>query len=143
VRMSRGTVTIESDPGRGTTVAMHLPAASGPASTSRAAGWGTDQAAVTLKDPRTAAWIANMLESAGYIVRLAQDGDPADAHLWVTESTEQNLQTARAYGNGRRRIIVLGPAGPEWLILGAAVVEDAGNRNAIHAAVFEVTLVQP
>ncbi|MHC4969500.1 MAG: PAS domain-containing protein, partial [Planctomycetota bacterium] len=143
VRMSRGTVTIESNPGRGTTVAMHLPAAIGPASTSRAAGWGTDQAAVTLKDPRTAAWIANMLESAGYIVRVAENGDPSDAHLWVTEPTEQNLRTARAYvnGNGRRHIIVLGPAGPEWLVLGAAVVEDAGNRNAIHAAVFEVTLV--
>ncbi|MHC4786274.1 MAG: hypothetical protein ACYTE6_09935 [Planctomycetota bacterium] len=74
---------------------------------------------------------------------MAENGDPSDAHLWVTEPTEQNLRTARAYvnGNGRRHIIVLGPAGPEWLVLGAAVVEDAGNRNAIHAAVFEVTLV--
>ena len=36
-----------------------------------------------------------MLESAGYIVRLAEDGDPSDAHLWVTEPTEQNLQMTR------------------------------------------------
>jgi signal transduction histidine kinase len=144
VRMSGGTVNIESDPGRGTTVAMHLPAASGPASTSPAAGWGTDQAAVTLRDLRTAAWVSNMLESAGYTVRLDQDGDPSDAHLWVTDPTTQNLRTARAYvnGNGRRRIIVLGPADPEWLVLGAVVVEDPANRNAIHAAVFEVTPVQ-
>jgi PAS domain S-box-containing protein len=144
-RMSRGAVSIESDRGRGTTVAMHLPVASIPAAAFPAAGWGTDQAAVTLSDPRTAAWIANMLESAGYSVRLADDGDPSDSNLWVTEPTEQSLRTARAYanGNGRRRMIVLGPGDPEWLILGAVVVEDAANRAAIHAAVFEVTPVQP
>ncbi|MHC4100534.1 MAG: PAS domain-containing protein [Planctomycetota bacterium] len=143
VRMSRGTVTIESAPGRGTTVAMHLPAALGPAATLPSARWGTDQAAVTLSDRRTAAWIANMLESAGYSVRVAEDGDPSDAHLWVTEPTDESLRTARAYANdnGKRRIIVIGPADPEWLGLGAVVVEDAANRTAIHAAVFEVTPV--
>ena len=110
-----------------------------------AAGWGTDQAAVTLSDPRTAAWVANMLESAGYSVRLAEDGDPSDSHLWDTEPTEQSLQTARAYahGNGKRRIIVLGSGDTEWLGLGAVVVEDAANRAAIHAAVLEATPVQP
>jgi hypothetical protein len=38
---------------------------------------------------------------------------------------------------------VLGPADPEWLVLGAVIVEDAANRNAIHSAVDEVTPVQP
>jgi len=145
VRMSRGTVSIESDQGRGTTVAMHLPAASIPAPVFPADGLGPDQAAVTLSDPRTAAWVSDMLKSAGYSVRLARDGDPSDSHLWVTEPTRQSLQTARAYanGNGRRRIIVLGPGDPEWLILGAVVVEDAANRTAIQTAVFEVSPVQP
>jgi PAS domain S-box-containing protein len=145
VRMSRGTVSLESDRGRGTTVAMHLPVANIPSAVFPAAGWGTDQAAVTLSDPRTAAWIANMLESAGYSVRLAEDGDPSDSHLWVTEPTEQSLQMARTFasGNGKRRIIVLGAGDPEWLGLGAVVVEDASNRTAIQAAVFEVPPVQP
>jgi signal transduction histidine kinase len=145
VRMSRGTVSIESDRGRGTTVAMHLPVATVAEAEFPAAGWGMDQAAVTLSDPRTAAWIANMLESAGYSVRLAEDGDPSDSHLWVTEPTERSLQAARTYAsaNGKRRIIVLGRGDPEWLGLGAVVVEDPANRTAIHAALYEVTPVQP
>ncbi len=145
VRMSGGTVGIESAPGKGTTVTLALPIVTGPAPGSRTlAAAGRHSAAVSIHDPRTAAWVSNMLESAGYIVRLAEDGDPSDAHLWVAEPTEQNLRKARAYvnGNGRRRIIVIGPADPEWFALGAVVVEDAGNRNAIHAAVFEVKPVQ-
>jgi acetaldehyde dehydrogenase (acetylating) len=124
---------------------MHLPAAGTVPATALGTAWRRDRAAVTLSDLRIAAWVSTMLEDAGYIVRLARDGDPSDTHLWVTEPTEQNLREARAFtgGNGARRIIVLGPADPEWRDLGAVVVEDATNRNAIHAAVDEVTPVKP
>jgi PAS domain S-box-containing protein len=145
VRMSRGTVEIASRPGRGTTVTLHLRTAAAPAAPAAGAAPRGKRAAVTLSDRRTAAWVTIMLEAAGYIVRSARNGDPSDTQLWVTEANEQNLREARDFagGNGAKRIIVLGPADPEWRKLGAVVVEDATNRNAIHAAVDEVTPVEP
>ena len=101
----------------------------------------TDSATVTLRDLRTAAWVANVLEAVGYTVSVAEDGDPRDSDIWVTEATRRNLATAKRFltGQDKGEIIVLGSAGSEWTGLGAIVVKDASNLDAIKSAVCEVT----
>jgi hypothetical protein len=144
--MSGGTIDVESVPGAGTTVTVLLPAPVRSATAPREpAGETPDRAAITLDDRRTAAWVSSMLESAGYRVSLVEDGNPRDCDVWVTEPTADHLVTAQSFtsSNGGRRVIVLGPAAADWLVLGAVIVKDAGNLDAIKEAVCEITPVQP
>jgi len=140
VRRAKGVVTIDSTPGEGTAVRMVFPAAQVSGKNRQRSGGRSDTAAVTLRDLRTAAWVANVLESVGYTVSVAGDGDPRQSDLWVTEASDTNLATARQFltGQDRGQIIVLGPAGTEWGALGAVVVEDTSNLDAIKTAVCEV-----
>ncbi len=141
VRRAKGVITIDSTPGKGTAVRMVFPAAQVRGNKRRRPNGRTDTATVTLRDLRTAAWVANVLESVGYTVSVAEDGDPRDSDLWVTEATDRNLATATQFltGQDQGQIIVLGSAGTEWTVLDAIVVEDASNLDAIKSAVCEVT----
>ncbi len=143
VRRSKGVITIDSTPGKGTAVRLVLPTARVNGVSRVRPDGATDSATVTLHDLRTAAWVTNVLESAGYTVSIAEDGDPRNCAVWVTEATGKNLTTARQFLTGpeRGQIIVLGSAGTEWSGLGAIVVEDVSNLDAIKTAVCEVTSV--
>lgn len=140
VRRSKGTLRIDSRPGEGTAVRLVFPAARVSGARRRRCNGGPDSATVSLRDLRTAAWVSNVLESAGYTVSVAEDGDPRDSDIWVTEATHKNLTTARRFLTGQEQgqIIVLGSAGTAWTGLGAIVVEDASNLDAIKSAVCEV-----
>ena len=134
-----GSVEIESKPHRGTSVILSLPLAKPvPAEDVKTNGRG--RATVSLSDPRTAKWVTKVLDDAGYDVREAQNGDPADSAVWVTEPTEANLQAARRFASGSvdRRIITLGYTPTDWIDLGAAVVEDPGSFTALKSAVQEL-----
>ncbi len=143
VRRAKGVITIDSKPGMGTSVRLVFPAAQVSGDNRRRPNGRADTATVTLRDQRTAAWVANVLESVGYTVSVAQDGDPRDSDLWVTEATGRNLATAKQFLTGQRQgqIIVMGSAGTEWTVLGAIVVEDTSNLDAIKSAVCEVALL--
>ncbi len=146
VRRYRGTVNIDSRPGGGTTVDLCFPAALRRQATAprEERPGGRERATVSLQDPRTAAWVTNILESAGYGVAVAGNGEPQDSDIWVTEPREGSLESARRFLADRsgRRIIALGPGGDAWTRLGAVVVEDAGNLHAIKSAVCEITPVE-
>lgn len=134
-----GTVDIDSAPGRGTIVALTLPICTVPAVKLEADVRG--RAAVSVRDSQTVAWITMLLRSAGYEVQKAENGDPADSDVWVTEPTEENLAAARRFsaGTGQHRIITLGPAQADWIDLGAAVVEDPRNLAELRAVLHTVT----
>ncbi len=134
-----GRVEIESRPKRGTSVVLSLPLAK-PAPAEDVKTNGRGRAMVSLSDPRAAKWVTQVLDAAGYDVRDAQNGDPADSAVWVTEPTEANLQTARRFASGsvHRRIITLGRTPTDWIDLGAAVVEDPGSFTALRSAVQEL-----
>jgi hypothetical protein len=140
VRRAKGVITIDSTPGVGTTVRLVFPAAHVRGGNRHQLNGRVDSATVTLGDPRTAAWVANVLESVGYTVSVAKDGDPRDSDIWVTEASDRNLATARQFltGHDQSQIIVLGSAGTEWTALDAIVVEDVSNLDAIKSAVCEV-----
>ncbi len=144
--MSAGTVNIESEPGKGTTVVLKFPVAAAdalspevPVATQRG------RAVVSLTDRRRAAWVSNLLSLAGYVVEAGENGGAGDTGLWVTEPTARNLKKARRFfaGQPRRRAIVLGSADADWTQLGAVVVEDVQSLESIRTAVQTVSAGDP
>jgi PAS domain S-box-containing protein len=140
-RAAGGTVEIESKPKQGTSVVLSLPLAK-PAPAEDVKTDGRGRATVSLSDPHAAKWVTNVLDAAGYDVRDAQNGNPDDSAVWVTEPTEANLPTARRFASGSvdRRIITLGRTPMDWIELGAAVVEDPRSLTALRSAVEELTV---
>ena len=95
---------------------------------------------VSLRDQHLAAWIMTVLNSSGDGVCRNGLGDPHCPRLWVTEPTAENLRIARRLPpDVNRRVVVLGTAEPEWAELGAVVVAETQNLEAIRAAVRAVT----
>lgn len=146
VTISAGTVSIESEPGKGTTVVLKFPVAAADAlSPEVPAAAQRGRAVVSLTDRRRAAWVSNLLSIAGYVVEAGENGGPGDTSLWVTEPTAQNLKRARRFfaGQPRRSAIVLGNADADWTRLGAVVVEDIESLESIRTAVHAVSSRDP
>ncbi|MHC4415141.1 MAG: PAS domain S-box protein [Planctomycetota bacterium] len=142
VTLSGGTASIESSPGKGTSVELTFPLALDPApAPGHGPAGGQPRATVSLSDPRVAAWVSSVLSSAGYEVDRSGDGEPRDSLLWVTEPTERNLRTAKIFTSGpsKRRVIVLGATDADWSRLGAKVVGDVGDLESIRSAVREIS----
>jgi hypothetical protein len=140
VASAGGTLEIDSAPGKGTTVVLTLPIADEESSANNAQNDPRRSAMVTLRDQHMTAWIVTVLNSAGYSVCRNELGDPDGKRLWVTDSTAENLRIARRLSSDvNRRVVVLGPADPEWAELGAVVVEETQNLEAIREAVRAVT----
>ncbi|MCZ6653478.1 MAG: PAS domain S-box protein [Planctomycetota bacterium] len=146
VTSAGGAVELESEPGRGTTVTLTFRIAQRCGTPAKALDRPSQgRATVSLGDQRIAAWVSSMLDSEGYEVHHAEDGQPADSFLWVTEPTADNLRTARRFSRARsgRQLVVLGPAGADWDRLGAIVVHDIRDLEAIRSAVRTVASVKP
>ncbi len=146
VTMSGGTVNIESEPGKGTTVVLKFPVAPADARSPEVpAPIQRGRAVVSLADRRRAAWVSNLLSLAGYVVEAGENGGPGDTSLWVTEPTARNLKRAKRFfaGQPRRRAIVLGSADADWTRLGAVVVEDVESLESIRTAVHAVSSRDP
>jgi signal transduction histidine kinase len=140
VTSAGGSMEIDSAPGKGTTVVLTLPTADEGSSVETARNDLRSSAMVSLQDQHMAAWIMTVLNSAGYSVCQNELGDPDGQRLWVTDPTAENLRIARRFSSDvNRRVVVLGPAEPEWAELGAVVVEETQNLEAIRAAVRAVT----
>jgi PAS domain S-box-containing protein len=132
VSASRGTVDIESTPGEGTTVTLRLPVADEVDEDTPAAS-----AVISVESARTAAWLAQLLRADGFETRIAADGEPGDAAVWVTAPTPETRLTAARFlaADRRRRVIVFGEPDVEWRDVPAFVVEDTDNLEAVRTAV--------
>lgn len=154
VNGARGTMQIDSAPGRGTTVTLAIPVAGAPAPAPAGATNGLRGplccgaasphpcAAVTLSDPRLASLVVAFIESSGLSAASSAPGEsgaadrdepPGGACLWVTEPTADSCAVAPrfALGDPRRRIVLLGPGGPEWRALGALEIDDPSDFEAV------------
>jgi hypothetical protein len=132
-----GTVEIDSIPGRGTTVKLTLPVAAAADSLDPAAPAHHRRAAISVADVRVAAILAAVLESEGFEAQPADGAAPGSATLWVTDPGSERLEAARRFVRGEplRRVVVVGPAPPEWAALGARVIEPEAGLDAIRRAV--------
>jgi len=132
-----GSMHIESEPGRGTTVILTLPAAH------EAPDADADQprqAVVSLSDAHLAAWVIGVLRTSGYDVRRSHNSEPPAGDLWVTEPGQRNLDRARWFvkQSPDSDVIVLGDASEHWTNVGAVIVRSLDDLAAIKAAVNQV-----
>lgn len=135
-----GEATIETEPGRGTKVCLVLPVAlENAAARERAASVRNVGVvvAVSLSDRRAAAYAGAMLAGAGFHVVNAQDGEPGDAGVWLTDASAEALERARRFVGGEgsgRRVLVCGEAGEEWAQIGAARVGGVIDSETLGTA---------
>lgn len=110
IKRAGGRLQIESQPQRGTTILLDLPASrrsrcrDGDPDTARSV------AAVTLNDPRLLAHVKSILRSIGYEI---SDAGLDRADLWVTEQNGENVMIAAedfVRAHPVRRAVVFGPA---------------------------------
>ena len=119
-----GTLEIDSTPGRGTTVALNLPAVEEPADMEGRPVWTARRATVSIPDPRRATLVSSLLESAGFQVIRSESGERQDGDLWVADASCVVREAAEQFLNGAagRKFIVLADDGEQWGGLGASVV---------------------
>jgi signal transduction histidine kinase len=124
-----GSLRIDSEPGRGTTVVLALPAAEvAPAEE----GDGARIASVSLRDRRATALASSLLRSAGFWVHDA----PACGVLWVTDSAGDVLPYLEQ--GPERRAIVLGRPDGAGAHPRLPFVEMDGLHQSLRAAVMEL-----
>jgi len=123
-----GDVEISSEIGRGTTVALVLPAAVKTAARANGSKPAQIIAAVSLRDHRAAALVTQILIAAKVEVAAAASGTPGKAALWVAEPLPRTLAAATVWrkGHPERSIVLLGlppkTTAARWMALGAAVI---------------------
>lgn len=133
-----GCVEIESELGRGTTVALVVPVAR-PAATHQGRP-SAPQAAVTLRDGRAAALVRHVLQVSG--ATLCHDDDPTGADLWVLEPAGTPLAAARDWRasrpRGRGRLVLFGTPSPRaraaWEALQPETIEQTDDFEALRTA---------
>ncbi len=133
-----GTVEVQSEVGKGTSIVVTLPVA--------AAGNGEDGmagrvAVVTLKDGRAAALVGHMLSTSGYSV---QSEPTPGARIWVADPGVVRAEAARRWvkGNAARRVVVFGvPTGSEggrWRTISAFIISKPDDLGEIRAVMGRV-----
>lgn len=127
-----GSLDIESEVGKGTTVVLNLPVATDRDQTLE--GKPSDRtAAVSIRDRRSASFVSAILQAGRFIPKMVNGEDPGESRLWIVEPAAATIQAAKKYlrADRRRRVVAFGPAAEEWAALGALVIEDTSNFDAI------------
>jgi len=127
-----GSVKIESQVGKGTTVLLTLPAARPPAAADRPV------AVVSLSDGRAASMAIHLLSAAGADARAAVS--PGDADIWVMDAAPDSIRRAFAWRaqHPRGRLVLFGrPATAalrRWQSLHPVTIFDPNDFEAMRAA---------
>lgn len=128
----KGSVHIQSELGKGTTVELLLPVASHEMRPATALA-----AVITLTDERAAILIQHLLEDSG--VRTALGSDPKSADIWIAEPADALAGQARAWRKRHPQgvLVLLGrPSNRStrsWTSLQPLTIEDPGDLDAIRA----------
>jgi signal transduction histidine kinase len=132
VNRAGGSVHIDSEIDKGTTVQIELPAADHDLQRSDAA-----RAVITLTDGRAAVLIQRLLEVAG--IRVALGDDPSNADIWIVEPMKDRAAGAKAWRQrhpGGTLVLCGKPnsrSGRSWKELHPVTIEDPGDFDAIRA----------
>ncbi|MBL4808881.1 MAG: PAS domain S-box protein [Phycisphaerales bacterium] len=150
VQASGGTIEIQSEVGKGTTIILKFPEAPQQSINESSQGTGRPPLAIiSVQDPRTGSIAESLLSIIGFDVEPANaDADATDhAALWIIDASvqaqPQNLDRVRQCLTEGCRVIVLGALPPEWESLDVQVVENPNDffklRAAIELAADEVS----
>jgi hypothetical protein len=135
-----GDLEITSEPGKGTTVAMRIPVSGRGAARARSPAAVPRSATVSVRDPRTASLISQMLLGAGVTLKSAAGRGPGISDLWVTEPSPTSLAAANRWQKrgSARSIVLLGAPSTRsrraWAALGATFIDQADDFEAIRYA---------
>lgn len=136
VQGAGGSVAIDSEPGKGTTVTINLPAEAPPTSE----GEGEDGlcASVILSDPRVTSFVGALLTSGGVRVENTAMQHGMHSDIWVTEHSAETLKAARTYLRKKgRQVVVLGHAPTQWTKLGAIIVDEPEDFEEVRQAISD------
>lgn len=140
-----GDIEIESEPGKGTTVVLILPATRRSANKAAGGPPGGRSATVTVRDRRTAALVSQILVTAGIRVTPGTRGGPGKSDFWVTDPTAAAIATARRWRarHGERAVILLGApprnAREKWVALGATIIDPPDDFEAMRHVLGQST----
>ncbi|MBX3379052.1 MAG: PAS domain S-box protein [Phycisphaeraceae bacterium] len=132
-----GEIEIKSEPGKGTTVTLVLPAVRPGAKGKAPLAPERRTAAISVVDRRAAELITHVLLKAGLHLKSANRLGPRSADFWVTNPTPEALATATRW---HKRFptgvaVLLGPpartARKKWAALGAVVIDQPDDFEAI------------
>ncbi len=134
VERARGRVDIESEVGKGTTVAMFLPIA-GSCEPERE-GASTPIAVISIADGRAANIIRHVLEVSG--ARLGSD--PKLASIWIVDPASTPLKTAKRWRSikPKGQLVLFGKpssqATAQWQALEPVIIEQTDDFEAVRMA---------
>lgn len=130
-----GSVSIDSNPGRGTTVSLLIPAAPDrPLANEKSVTRPTNRpgiARISLQDERIASLLSALLQI--HQIPSERGPGPGDAAIWVVDGTTS--PPSKGECSQIKKIIVVGSASPEWHALGAILIEDSADVAALNAAI--------
>ncbi len=128
-----GSVHIESEPGKGTTVVMSLPS-------EEARGRVRLSAAVSIRDTRIASLASTLLRAADFEVEPVETG-PGDCALWLTDAADERAPIARDFlEGGDRRVIVVGEPSSPWAEIDADVVREPADFESMREKIRDVAV---
>lgn len=139
VKRAGGTIEIDTAPGRGTTVTLHIPVATN--STRPPVAGHKPQAIITIRDSRLSAFASALLFASGYEVKHNAADDSSGQAIIVVDIEESTFAWASARraidttGAEDVQIIALGkdPSG-RWGGIGAVIVDPAVGAVALRTA---------
>lgn len=141
-----GDVELKSEPGRGTTAILVLQAQRRKGAQSSKAPENPRSATVSVRSPRAAALISQLLVGAGARVNTWQKRGPGTSDLWVTEPTSKALGAAERWRKRHpaRSVVILGPPSARthkrWAAISATVIDPPEDFEAMRRALGQAML---
>jgi len=142
-----GEIEIESEPDKGTTVVLVLPAFRPGRKTATTRKLLKRSATISVRDHRSTELIAHVLLKAGLTLTAGAPRRPVEADFWVTDPTPSALTLATKWRkrDPKRLAILLGrpPARfrGKWASIGALVIESPDDFEAIRHTLGQALLV--
>ncbi|MBS0196495.1 MAG: PAS domain S-box protein [Planctomycetes bacterium] len=135
VNNAGGSVTVDSKPGKGTTVNLYLPAAERAAAASLGGHGGT--AVISLTSPRTANVVRQMIAAAGY--RVLGERERAGAAIWIADAKHATPARVRAWSGARGGWGIKGAAlnGRTFVLVGPVREQDQKRWTPLRPVLVE------
>ncbi|MHC5025765.1 MAG: PAS domain S-box protein [Planctomycetota bacterium] len=140
VTSAGGTIGIESEPGKGTTVRLTLPLTDAKVTHDGDASAEAPRVAViSIGDERIASLISAFLEGEGFSVSFDSVADSRSSILWIASAADTDVIAVQRFLKvPGRQVIMCGPDVAAWERLGALVIEDVTDFEVVRARVGEV-----